>query len=230
MVTQQPQTHKIVCLDAFLCPVPSFSIPHTYSEYSNTTLSQVLERVKDATIIITTRVPISSEVILQCPNLVLVAVMGIGYNTIALEACRKQNVAVCNCPASSSEAVAEHAFALYFAAKRRIVDMHVMTMKAEEWPAKSSVFGLYPHLPLVARHDTMGIIGYGALGLSSQIIFPRLKSNNEIRETHRENCKGIVDHSPNRGPQRLVYSSSRSRPISGHSQEFHCSHGRMSVR
>jgi len=198
IIMQQPQTHKIVCLDAFLCPVPSFSIPHTYSEYSNTTLSQVLERVKDATIIITTRVPISSEVILQCPNLVLIAVMGIGYNTIALEACRKQNVAVCNCPASSSEAVAEHAFALYFAAKRRIVDMHVMTMKAEEWPAKSSVFGLYPHLPLVARHDTMGIIGYGALGLSSQIIFPRLKSNNEIRETHRENCKGIVDHSPNR--------------------------------
>jgi lactate dehydrogenase-like 2-hydroxyacid dehydrogenase len=180
-IMQRPQTHKIVCLDAFLCPVPYFSIPHTYCEYSNTTLSQVLERVKDATIIITTRVPISSEVILQCPNLVLIAVMGIGYNTIALEACRKRNVAVCNCPASSSEAVAEQAFALYFAAKRRIVDMHVMTMKAEEWPAKSSVFGLYPHLPLVARHDTMGIIGYGALGPSSQIIFPRPKNNNEIR-------------------------------------------------
>jgi hypothetical protein len=29
---------------------------------------------------------------------------------------------------------------------------------------KSSVFGLYPQLPRVARHDTMRIIGYGALG------------------------------------------------------------------
>jgi glycerate dehydrogenase len=183
--------HKVVCLDAFLCPVPSFSIPHTYHEYSNTTLSQVLERVKDATIIITTRVPILSEVILQCPNLVLIAVIGIGYNTIALEACKKRNVAVCNCSTSSSEAVAEHAFALYFAAKRRIVDMHLMTVKAEEWPAKGSVFGLYQRLPLVARHDTMGIIGYGALGSSSQIILPGWKINEETRETHRKIAKAL---------------------------------------
>lgn len=92
--------------------------------------------------------------------------MGIGFNNIDIAECRKRNIAVSNCPASSSEAVAEHAFALYFAAKRRIVDMHLMTMKAEEWPAKSSVFGLYPHVPTVARNDTMGIIGYGALGTS----------------------------------------------------------------
>jgi hypothetical protein len=54
--------------------------------------------------------------------------------------------------------------ALYFAAKSPIVDMHLMTLKAEDWPANSSVFGLYLSLPRVARHDTMGIIGYGALG------------------------------------------------------------------
>ncbi|KAG0649179.1 Glycerate dehydrogenase [Hyphodiscus hymeniophilus] len=162
--TLHGQTHKIVCLDAFLCPVPSFSILYEYHEYDNTPPELVLERVKDATIIIVTRVHLTSEVISQCPNLQFIAVMAIGYNTIDIAACRKYNVAISNCPASSSEAVAEHAFALYFAAKRRIVDMHLMTLKAEEWPAKSSVFGLYPHPPLVARHDTMGIIGYGALG------------------------------------------------------------------
>lgn len=163
-VTTQAQPQKIVCLDAFLCPVPSFSIPHQYHEYDNTPPELVLERVKDATIIIVTRVHLTAEVISQCPNLQFIAVMGIGYNTIDIAACRKQNIAVSNCPASSSEAVAEHAFALYFAAKRRIVDMHLMTLQAEEWPAKSSVFGLYPHLPRVIRHDIMGIIGYGALG------------------------------------------------------------------
>jgi hypothetical protein len=82
--------------------------------------------------------------------------MGIGYNTIDIAECRKHNIAVSNCPASSSEAVAEHAFALYYAAKRRIVDMHLITLKAEDWPVKSSVFGMYPHLPRVARHETMG--------------------------------------------------------------------------
>jgi len=162
--TAEVQTHKIVCLDAFLCPVPSFSIPHEYHEYQNTPPELVLERVKDATIIIVTRVHLTSEIISQCRRLQFIAVMGIGYNNIDIATCRKQNIAVSNCPASSSEAVAEHAFALYFAAKRRIVDMHLMTLTGEEWPAKSSVFGLYPQLPRVARHDTMGIIGYGALG------------------------------------------------------------------
>ena len=164
------QIHKIVCLDAFLCPVPSFSIPHEYHEYDNTPPELVLERVKDATIIIVTRVRIPLEAICQCPNLVYIAEMGIGFNNIDIAECHKRNIAVSNCPASSSEAVAEHAFALYFAAKRRIVDMHLMTMKAEEWPAKSSVFGLYPRVPVVARNDTIGIIGYGALGTSFEIL------------------------------------------------------------
>lgn len=176
------QKHKIVCVDAFLCPVPSFDFPHEYIEYDNTPDSLVLERVKDATITIATRVPIPGRVISQCPNLKMIAVMGIGFNTIDLAACKKHNVAVSNCPAASIEAVAEHAFALYFAAKRRIVDMHLMALKAEEWPARSSAFGLYPHLPVVARHDTMGIIGYGALGS----MLNRLSSSyvNEIRKTN----------------------------------------------
>jgi lactate dehydrogenase-like 2-hydroxyacid dehydrogenase len=169
-ISTQAQIHKIVCLDAFLCPVPPFSMPHEYHEYDNTPPELVLERVKDATIIIVTRVHLTSEVVSQCPNLQFIAVMGIGYNTTDITECRKHNIAVSNCPASSSEAVAEHAFALYYAAKRRIVDMHLMTLKAEEWPVKSGVFGMYPHLPRVARHETMGIIGYGALGEDFNLI------------------------------------------------------------
>jgi glycerate dehydrogenase len=78
--------------------------------------------------------------------------------------------------------VAEHAFALYFAAKRRIVDMHLITRKAERWPARTSAFGLYPHLPIVARHDTMGIIGYSALGsMLNRLLPPMLmKSGKQI--------------------------------------------------
>jgi lactate dehydrogenase-like 2-hydroxyacid dehydrogenase len=157
--------HRIVCLDAYLCPVPKFSIPHTYQEYHNTSSDEVIDRVKDATIIITTRVSISAATIAACsPELELITVMGIGFDTIDVAACRARQIAVCNSPAASGESVAEHAIALYFAAKRRIVDMHAVVRKGEEWPMHKSAFHLYPRMPVVCRKEVMAIVGYGALG------------------------------------------------------------------
>lgn len=166
MALAKSKTHKIVCLDAFLCPVPKFSLltPHEYVEYSNSSADEVLERVKDATIIITTRVAVNAATIAACPSLELIALMAIGFDIIDMDACRARKLVVCNSPGASGEAVAEHAITLYFAVKRRVVDMHAVVMKGEEWLAKKSLFHLYPRLPTVCRNETMAIVGYGALG------------------------------------------------------------------
>lgn len=47
---------KIVHLDGVHCPSPTFTIPHTYTEYPNTTdLSTIASRIGDADVVITTR-------------------------------------------------------------------------------------------------------------------------------------------------------------------------------
>ncbi|KAI0150545.1 D-isomer specific 2-hydroxyacid dehydrogenase [Xylariaceae sp. FL1272] len=157
--------HKVVCLDAVLCPVPKFDFPHEYVEYENTIGEDlIIERVKDATIVITTRAWMSARTISHCPKLELIALMAIGFDIIDMEACRERKITVCNSPAASAESVAEHAFALYFAAKRKIVELHHMILEGHEWPEKKNGFFRYAHVPRVSRHETLGIVGYGGLG------------------------------------------------------------------
>ncbi|KAL4939792.1 hypothetical protein BDV06DRAFT_214003 [Aspergillus oleicola] len=120
------QRHNmVVCLDAYLCPVPKFSFLHEYVEYENTVGEDLIsERVKDVTIIITNRAPISARTISLCPRIELISLMAAGANIIDMDACREQKITVCNSPSGAASSVAEHAFALYFAVKRKIVDLH----------------------------------------------------------------------------------------------------------
>lgn len=163
--------HKVVCLDAYTCPVPKFDFTHEYVEYQNTIGEDlVIERVHDATIIITSRVPISARIIAACLRLELVAFMTTGTDIADKKACRARGITVCNAPGANAESVAEHAFALYMAAKRQVVDLHRVTLEAEAWPREKNVFHLYPQLPRVLRHEILGIIGYGAIGKYAEAI------------------------------------------------------------
>jgi lactate dehydrogenase-like 2-hydroxyacid dehydrogenase len=165
-----PTKERIVCLDECHCEIPVFNIHHSYTGYNNTSTELVAERIKDATIIITTRVPLSRAVLEQCsPELQLVAVMAAGYDLIDLEACRKRGLRVCNIPSASAEAVAEHAITLYLSAKRRVVELHELTKQDEEWPLKKTAIRRCGGLPRTCRSETMGIIGYGTLGESRGI-------------------------------------------------------------
>jgi glycerate dehydrogenase len=154
-----------VCLDECHCEIPFFGIENTYTGYNNTSPDIVAERIKYATVIITTRVPLSGEVLDQCsPEVRLIAVMAAGYDIIDLGACRKRGIRVCNIPSASAEAVAEHAITLYLSAKRRIVELHALTKQGEEWPLKKTAIHRYGGLPRTCRSEIMGIIGYGTLG------------------------------------------------------------------
>ncbi|KAK9778904.1 putative Glycerate dehydrogenase [Seiridium cardinale] len=163
--------HKIVCLDAYMCAVPKFNFPHEYVEFDNTIgEKQTIERAKDATIVITTRAGLTAETFSHCPRLEFIAVMGAGTNFLDTAAARKRNIPVCNCPSASAEAVAEHAFALYLAAKKRIVDLHHAILEGTDWPKYISGFRFYSSPPRVSRHETLGIIGYGGLGKNIETI------------------------------------------------------------
>lgn len=154
----------IVALDVCQHAMPNFHIPHTLIEYHNTKAIEVAERLRDATIAITSAVPITAETIAQCPNLKLVCVSIVGVNHIDLQACRARSIRVCNTPAATTEAVAEHAIALYFAAKRNIVRGHNWVISGQEWELDSTGMSAYERLPTPCSQDTLGIIGYGKIG------------------------------------------------------------------
>ncbi|KAI1328012.1 hypothetical protein F5Y16DRAFT_420352 [Xylariaceae sp. FL0255] len=157
--------HKIVCLDAVWCPPPTFDFPHEYVEYGNTEGEDLIaERARDATIILTQRVPVSARTVEACPRLELIVFMASGTEIADHDACRARGIIVYNMPGANAETVAEHAFALYLAAKRQIINIHRITLAGDAWPGEKSLLGLYPRPPRGLKREILGIVGYGAIG------------------------------------------------------------------
>lgn len=65
--------------------------------------------------------PINAEVIERAPRLRLIQKIGVGVNTIDLEAARARGIAVCNMPGTNSQAVAEMTLLLMLSALRKQV-------------------------------------------------------------------------------------------------------------
>ncbi len=159
----------IVRLDAIYLPDPTFpSIPHTYESHQLASPDVTASRLATATVAITTTVRITRQILDACPNLKLIAVMAIGTDIVDLEACKEKGVMVCNVPAASNESVAEHAIALYFALRRKVVRLHgLMTGKGELWKSRGSLKGEFgEELPGTCREEVLGIVGAGELGMS----------------------------------------------------------------
>lgn len=55
---------------------------------------------------------ITEDILNKLPKLKYIGVCATGYNVIDTEACRKRNVVVTNVPAYSTDAVAQHVFAM----------------------------------------------------------------------------------------------------------------------
>jgi glycerate dehydrogenase len=182
MSTEQTK-HHIVVLEAIHCPIPDFDLPgpHTKSIHLWTTPSELNARVKDATIVITTTLRLSAETlsIENTPNLRLIVVLASGTDCVDKEAAKARGIPVCNCPSTNIDSVSEHAIGLYFATRRNLVQLTnaVTTVPEEgetEWKSKGS---LHPRLrtadgnaPLLCSEETVGIIGYGALGQRIQTL------------------------------------------------------------
>ncbi|KAI1776479.1 D-isomer specific 2-hydroxyacid dehydrogenase [Hypoxylon cercidicola] len=165
--------HIVVALESFFVPIPILDLPapHTYElqEYSRTRPDQVAERIKDADILISNIVPITADVLRPevSPRLKIVAIVASGTDSVDLKACKARGIVVANTPHCNTVAVAEHSIALYFAARRSVVLSHTL-VQAGEWlkkgPLQKVLNGPDGKPPKTCRDETLGIIGYGAVG------------------------------------------------------------------
>ena len=99
----------------------------------------------------------TAEMISAAPKLRLIQKIGVGVNTIDLDAARTQDIAVCNLPGTNARAVAELALALMLAVLRRLPRFDA-AMRRGEWLDPELQDGIGE---LGGR--TVGLIGYGAV-------------------------------------------------------------------
>ena len=160
-----PLEHTVVVLEACHCEIPAFELDHLYREYPDTLPHEIAERIKDATIVITTIREVKPEHAEQAPNLKLLVVMGTGCAWVDGEYYAKRGITVCNCPQSNVESVSSHALGLYFAVRRRFLPMHQLTTTTDEWYKQGTLTKKWEGGPPPScAQEVIGIIGYGALG------------------------------------------------------------------
>lgn len=130
--------------------------------YELTAPHEIAERIKDADVVLCNKTPMTAEVLAGAQKLRYIGLFATGYNNIDLDYTNAHGITVCNAGGYSTEAVAQHVFAMLLSHTNR-VDEYARFTAAGHWIG-SDVFSpfCYPMQELCGQ--TMGIVGYGHIG------------------------------------------------------------------
>ncbi len=135
-----------------------------FISYDITPQEKTVERIREASIIITNKVVISPEVMDQAPALKLISIAATGTNNVDLEYAKKKNIKVTNVTDYSTYSVTQSTFAMifYLINHSKYYDEYV---KSGQY-AQSPVFTHHGREFFELKGKTFGIIGLGAIGRS----------------------------------------------------------------
>lgn len=164
--TDTAASRHIVFLDRETLPEqvtvrpPAFE--HTMDAHQRTKPEDVVERAKDADIIITNKVPLRADVLAELPKLEMIAVSATGTDIIDLKACKERGIVVSNIREYAIATVPEHTMGLILSLSRSIRPYHASVAAGRWKEADQFCYFDYPIFDL--RGKVLGIIGDGVLG------------------------------------------------------------------
>ena len=117
-------------------------------------LGRLLDGVRAA---IVSTDPFDAGVLRRAKELRVIARVGVGTDSIDVDAATSRGIAVCTTPGANAETTADHAVALMLAAIRRIPE-HDRAMRGGGWPRGVDA------TPWELNRATLGLVGYGSIG------------------------------------------------------------------
>ncbi|HVM59834.1 MAG TPA: D-2-hydroxyacid dehydrogenase [Verrucomicrobiae bacterium] len=133
----------------------------TFVCHDRTPAELIVERAKNAEIVLTNKTPLSADTLARLPKLKFVSVLATGYNVVDIKAAKARGVVVSNVPTYATDAVAEYVFALLLNFYRQ-PQLHSELIKHGEWPRREWTFWNTPLTELAGL--TIGIVGFGRIG------------------------------------------------------------------
>jgi glycerate dehydrogenase len=121
----------------------------------------IVDRAKDADIILTNKTPLSADTLAKLPKLKFISVLATGYNIVDVKAAKARGIAVANVPTYATDAVAEYVFALLLNFYRQ-PQLHSDLIKQGEWSKTEWSFWRTPLTEVAGQ--TLGIVGFGRIG------------------------------------------------------------------
>ncbi|MDZ7671811.1 MAG: 2-hydroxyacid dehydrogenase [Halanaerobiales bacterium] len=130
---------------------------HELIDYSNRAKDkeEMIKRIKEADILIIANQPLPAEVINAAENLKMISVAFTGFDHIAMETCRENNIVVSNSSGYANQAVSELVFGLTINLMRKIKDSDEAV---REGKTRTGLIGN----ELAGKN--FGIIGFGSIG------------------------------------------------------------------
>lgn len=144
--------------------------------YDRTKAEDIIERIGNAEAVLTNKVPMTKETMQQLPNLKYIGVTATGFDVIDIEAAKALGIRVTNVSGYSTQAVAQHTFALLLDLTNRVA-MHNAEVAKGEWAnSKDFTFRSAPLVTLSGK--TIGLLGYG--DIASQVAKIALAFNMKV--------------------------------------------------
>ncbi|MCJ8143697.1 D-2-hydroxyacid dehydrogenase [Ancylobacter sp. A5.8] len=161
-----PPRHHVVMLDTGALPDGATlrrpRLDCDWRTYDDTAPGEIVERAREATILLVSKVALSAATLAQLPKLRMVAVAATGTDHVDLRACAARGILVSNVRGYATHAVPEHTFALMLALQRNI-GAYAQAVARGRWSeATQFCFVDYPIRDLAG--STLGLIGRGELG------------------------------------------------------------------
>lgn len=132
------------------------------TEYELSGVELLPERIKDADIILCNKTPMNEQTLKNAKNLKYIGLFATGYNNVDLEYTKSRGITVCNAADYSTDAVAQHTFALILDHCSRVTEYNAFVQNGE-W-IKSDVFSPFVYSMRELSGKTIGIVGFGSIG------------------------------------------------------------------
>lgn len=131
-------------------------------EYGLLKYEEVAEKIADADIVICNKTKLDSYTLRLAKNLKYIGLFATGYNNIDIDYCKEHNIAVCNAGSYSTNAVAQHTFALILEHYNNTAKYNQFVQDGKWKRSKTFSPFVYPLSELAGK--TLGIVGLGSIG------------------------------------------------------------------
>jgi len=129
--------------------------------YGYTEYDEVADRIKDADVVLCNKAMMDEHNLKTATKIKYIGLFATGYNNVDLDYTNSRGITVCNAGSYSTEAVAQHVFALILNRYNRVAEYDKF-VKDGQW-TKSKYFS--PFMGMMELYGkTIGIIGFGSIG------------------------------------------------------------------
>lgn len=197
---------KIVFLDTntlgFDLDFSRFSSFGEVRTYGHSTTEEILDRGKDAQILISNKVYYNEEIMKQLPNLKLICLTSTGTNTVDVNKAKELGIRVCNIVGYSTESVVQLTFSMifYLLAPLAYYDRYV---KEGEY-VEDYQFKHFHHTWHELYGKTLGIVGFGRIGqrvaqianaFGAKVIYYSTSGDNHHKEYEEVSFESLLEKS-----------------------------------